>query len=181
MKKCPFCDIPLLAVEYEGFPILRCEQCRGHLVRSSRLDAIKRVARKSKDELKAEATAEFHSDNSGPIKCPRCHMTMHKRSIALPLLALQMDVCIPCTLVWLDGGELALAQLGYETSARFLDAQELKRRMASLDASPDRKAAFEKNVAQLPAPTYPVESALEEVAAEVVGALLRSSARRYGA
>ena len=77
----------------------------------------------------------------------------------VPLLDLRMDVCRECCLAWLDSGELAFAQLAYETTDRFVDSQELKRRMAELEASPERKAAFEARVAKLPDERGPVEQA----------------------
>jgi Zn-finger nucleic acid-binding protein len=162
-------------VEYEGFAVLRCERCSGHLVTVSRLECIKNIAGKSRDELKAEAAAEFHGSNTERVKCPRCHMAMRKQAIRLPVLALEMDVCLPCSLVWLDGGELALAQLGHEASAGFADVQEMKRRMAELEASPERKAVFEANLAKAldPDAPDPDEDTLEEVAGEALGAILR--------
>lgn len=163
MNNCPVCSTPLTQVAYEGFIVQRCEQCKGHLLTSSRLDAIKRITRKSQEELKAEA-AEFHGEHTGRIKCPGCYAPMDKQAIRVPVLTLQMDVCRRCSLVWFDGGELAIAQLGYEATPGFADAQEMKRRMAELEASPARKAAFEKNLAKLPEPTGVVEQALEDFA-----------------
>ena len=177
MRNCPHCSIPLISVEYEGFGVQWCDRCRGHLVASSRLESLKRVARKSHDELKAEATSEFHGCNTAQIKCPRCHMPMRKQAIKLPGLALEFDLCRACSLVWFDGGELALAQLGHEAKVGFADAQEMKRRMEELEASPDRKAEFEKNLARLPNAPDPVEEVLGDVAEEVLAAIIRSCKR----
>jgi len=92
-----------------------------------------------------------------------------------------LDVCRSCSLVWLDGGELALVQLGYESSAIFAEAQEMKRRMAQLEASPNRKAAFEENLARLPVEPSPVEEAVAEIAGEMFEAIIRGClGRRLG-
>jgi len=141
----------------------------------SRLECIKSIAGKSRDELRAEASAEFHGNSAERLKCPRCHMPMRKQAIRLPVLALEMDVCLPCSLVWFDGGELALAQLGHEAGAGFADAQEMKRRMAELDASPARKAAFEANLAKAldPDAPDPEEDLLKEIAGEALKAVLK--------
>jgi Zn-finger nucleic acid-binding protein len=174
MRTCPICSTALTPVEYEGVAVQRCDQCRGHLVDLSRVDSIKRITGKSPKELKTEATAEFHGDNPGKIKCPRCHMPMGKQPVKLPGLAMETDFCRACSLVWFDGGELALAQLGYEATPGFADAQEMKRRMAELEASPARKAAFEKDLAKLPEPPGLFEEALRDHAAQALGSILRT-------
>ena len=174
MRNCPICSSPLIRVQYEGVTVLRCDKCRGHLVDLARAESIKRITGKSPKELKDEATADFHGSNPGKIKCPRCHMPMGKQPVTLPGLAMETDFCRACSLVWFDGGELALAQLGYEATPGFADAQEMKRRMAELEANPARKAAFEKNLAELPEPRSPVAEALEESAAQALGSILRT-------
>ena len=68
---------------------------------------------------------------------------MRKQDIDLPVFHVQIDVCDRRNLVWLEIGELALVQLAYEASTRFLDAQEFRRRMQDLEASPERLAEFE--------------------------------------
>ena len=162
-----------MPIAYEGFDLLRCEQCHGYLAALNDVEIIKRVARNSQDTLKAEATAGFHGNNTGRIKCPRCHMSMRKQTVRMPVFALEIDVCTPCALAWFDGGELALVQLDHEARIGFADAQELKRRMEALEACPERKAAFEKNLADLPDTPNPVEAALEEVAQEALEAILQ--------
>ena len=151
MRNCPSCSSPLAPVEYEGFRVLRCAQCSGHLVGFAELESIKAVAGKTHEELKAEASAGFHGSTTARIHCPRCHLEMAKHALRLPGLELDTDVCRPCSLVWLDGGELALAQLGYEAGTAFRDSQTMKQRMAELEADPQRKAAFEARLAALPA------------------------------
>jgi Zn-finger nucleic acid-binding protein len=158
---------------------MRCDKCRGHLVDLSRVDAIKRTTGKSPKELKAEATAEFHGSNPGQVKCPRCHMPMGKQPVNLPGLAMETDFCRACSLIWFDGGELALAQLGYEATPGFADAQEMKRRMAELEANPERKAAFEKNLAELPEPPSLVAEALRDSLRDSAGGALEAILRNY--
>jgi Zn-finger nucleic acid-binding protein len=150
MKKCPHCSCGLTQVDYEGFRVFQCGECRGHLVESQRLDCIKYLARKSTEELKAEAASEFRGSSPERVRCPRCHAPMVKEDMRLPGTALQMDVCRPCGLVWFDGGELALAQLGHQAGPLFDEAQEMKRRMEELEASPERKARFNESLDGLP-------------------------------
>ena len=129
---------------------MQCPSCKGHLLPMDRLASIKRADRKSHNELKSEGTGEFKGSSAQQLKCPRCHMTMRKRPLDPPSQELHADVCESCSLVWLDGGELAVAQLSYQTSKEFHAAQEMKQRIRDIENSPERKAEFESNLAALP-------------------------------
>jgi len=131
------------------------------------------VDRKTTAELKSEASADFKKNSFVRLSCPACRMLMDKRQITLSVVVLQIDVCEHCSLVWLDGGELALLQLGYQATAKFLNAQDLKRRMRELNADPERKARFQTNLAKLPESTEPFEAAMKEMGAEVLNAIIR--------
>ena len=174
MKKCPKCSVDLKRKEYEGFAVLQCESCRGHLVTHPRLDAILRVDRLPADELKAEARSSFREDTAERLRCPACLRFMEKKPLRLPGCELQMDACPHCAQIWMDGGELALAQLGHQTSPRFLDAQGMKRRVAELELSPERKAAFEQDLAALPEEPSVVDETIAQVIGEVITTLLRT-------
>ena len=173
MKNCPHCLCNLSPVSYEGLRVFRCEQCRGHLLPSRQLEAIKRLDQKTQDELMQEANTDYHGDGDAKIHCPRCRVTMRKHTIKLPGLTLQLDACRDCDLIWLDGGELALIQLGHESTPQFRNAQELRNRMDALESSPERKAAFEENLAKLPDPADPISDVLSEAGSEVLRAILR--------
>ncbi|HAK95736.1 MAG TPA: hypothetical protein DCM87_12250 [Planctomycetes bacterium] len=152
MKRCPRCRIDLVMTEYEGFRVAHCAQCRGYLLDLARAEGLKRTNRKTTEELKAETLAEYKGDCSDRAKCPVCALPMDRTSLGLPGVAMCADVCRRCGLMWLDGGELALAQLAYQATPRCVEAEELKRRMRELESSPERKAAFEANLAGLPPP-----------------------------
>ena len=173
MRKCPVCSVDLVPTDYEGFRVMQCTGCGGHLVPLQRFQSIKRVNRKSPDELKAEASSQFSASSLKTLRCPRCHMAMRKKRADLPVLDLQTDVCRRCELVWLDGGELALLQMGYQATSKFIDAQEFKRRMHELEASPERKARFEDALAKLPMAKDPLEEVLGEAGDMLLRAMLR--------
>lgn len=173
MRKCPVCDLELSLVKYEGYTVRRCGSCNGHLMRLDKMEFIKRADRKTQEQLKSEASAEFSGSSGQQLRCPRCRRPMHKQAINLPVIDLQCDICTGCSLVWLDGGELALVQLAYQSSSGFINAQELKRRMQELEASPDRKAIFKANLANLPETKHPVEEVLGE-AGETFGGVLQA-------
>lgn len=149
-RACPTCAVPLEPATAEDLRSLRCPQCQGHLLELARFDALRRSPQKNFAELETEAQAGFAGDTAGAIRCPRCHAAMSKHPLSVPGLALHMDVCGECALVWFDGGELALAQLAHQASPAFREVQELKRRSAALAADPARKAAFDEAVANLP-------------------------------
>ena len=172
MRKCPVCDLELSPVEYEGYIVRRCGSCNGHLMRLNKMKSIERVDHKTREQLKSEASAEFSGSSSQRLRCPRCRLPMHKQVINLPVIDLQYDICTGCSLVWLDGGELALVQLAYQSGSGFLNAQELKRRMQELEASPERKAIFKANLANLPETKHPVEEVLGEALGGVLQALI---------
>ena len=161
-RNCPVCNVPLEPEAYEGLLIQHCPQCQGHLLERARLEAIQRIPQKTLAELETEAQAGFTGDTAAPLRCPRCHVTMLKRPLALPGFNLQFDLCLDCKLVWLDGGELAMAQLAYQASPKFRDTQEMKRRAEALDADPERKASFEEAVAKLPEKPPPFREGLNE-------------------
>ena len=177
MTSCPVCRTTLSPVDYEGFRILQCDRCKGHLVPLLRLESIKRIDRKSPDELRAEAAADFKGSAEGRLTCPRCRSLMHKQAIDIPVLDLLADFCDSCSVMWFDGGELALFQLGYEASHKFINARQIRRRMQELNASPGRKAAFEEALARLPDHVGPVEAALDEAAETALDGLLRGLLR----
>ncbi|MGD9782823.1 MAG: zf-TFIIB domain-containing protein [Kiritimatiellia bacterium] len=166
-RDCPLCAVPLERETYEGFPIWRCPQCHGTLLDLSRYQSIKSIPEKSLAELETEARDGFQGDNPHPIRCPRCHLAMDKRPLQVPGFEnLHLDLCRSCALVWLDGGELALAQLAHQATPAFRDKQEMKRRAAALDADPERKAALDEAVARLPESPDPFQAGLREAVRE---------------
>ena len=161
-RNCPLCDVPLEPEAYEGVPVLRCPDCQGHLLELTRYESIQRIPEKSLAALEAEAQAGFAGDNPSPIRCPRCHGAMQKRPLPVPGFDLHLDLCRGCALVWLDGGELAMAQLAYQATPAFQDAQKHKQCAAELAADPERKAAFDEAVAKLPLKPPPCQESLHE-------------------
>jgi Zn-finger nucleic acid-binding protein len=142
-----------------------------------RLESIKRVTRTPTDELAQEAAA-FAGDTTDRVQCPRCRVRMRKEELDVPGTGLHTDVCDSCRLVWFDGGELALLQLAYEQSAEFHNVDELRQRMRELEASPERKAAFEAALAKLPESQFTLESAFSEGGALLLGALIHAGTRQ---
>jgi Zn-finger nucleic acid-binding protein len=160
VRHCPVCAQVLTLEHYEGFKVWACARCGGHLVPAARLKAIKRRDGASRDALKEEARAKFTESTAARLRCPRCRVLMRKQQAPVPVVRVQTDVCLSCGLIWLDGGELALVQLAYQVTDGFADRQEIMRRARELDASPERKAQFEEDLARLPDAPSPLETDL---------------------
>lgn len=151
MSICPKCKVDLVPRKYERVRVLQCAQCMGMLAPELDAAVIKSRREKTCDELKTEAEHEYVSDTKETIICPRCQFPMVKRPIWSKFTAVQYDLCRRCNHVWLDGGELAVMQLLFECSLRGYDVARFQKRMAELELSPERKAAFEAALANMPA------------------------------
>lgn len=150
MRKCPHCRCDLAPVTYEGHRILRCETCGGHLLSSSVRRGIEQTAGSTRPELAGEALARYRGRRTERIACPRCLRTMDRRSLGLPGVNADFDVCRDCDLLWLDGGELAMVQLNHEATAAFADSQEMRSRAAELESDPERRAKFQEALSRMP-------------------------------
>ena len=161
MKSCPACRTKLTSEDYEGARIWRCPECRGVFLSKSKLELIRHQRIRNGETLKAEARAEFQSDTIRTISCPGCGATMEKRRMPSRWITVTLDCCKACDGIWLDGGELAVAQLVFEASIRGTESLEFQRRMKELCESPERKAQFEAAVAALSERT-PWKESLDE-------------------
>lgn len=148
MRKCPVCSEQLVRVEYEGANAMTCPDCHGYLIDISSVERIKRSELKSPLQLKNEAKEQYHPNSETELKCPRCRMSMEKVHESLPGVELDLDHCDRCSLIWLDGGELALLQLGYEGTNKATEARRMKQVAAECASDPDRQAEFEHNLSK---------------------------------
>lgn len=101
--KCPGCDTELSKEFYEKVIDFRCPGCGGRIVTVSGLrslcgdrDFVNRLWN----------TAQYGYSQTGPA-CTSCHKAMRRVTLPLSGVALELDVCCPCRLVWFDPGELA--------------------------------------------------------------------------
>jgi Zn-finger nucleic acid-binding protein len=179
MKKCPCCRVEVKIIPYEGFKIMQCPECKGHILPLSRLECIKHIKGLTQEKLKAEASAGLKNDSTGKVPCPKCMLPMKKEKLKIPVLTVFIDTCKTCELAWLDAGELALVQIAHEATRTFANMQEMKKRMETLEASPERKRQLEDAIASLPDTTNPfreglLEESLEEfITRTVFSALIR--------
>jgi Zn-finger nucleic acid-binding protein len=144
--RCPLCNVDLVRLTYEGLKIEQCASCRGVLVSDDRLAGIKTKRERSKQQLEAELDSSRKPDTAKRVRCPGCWEQMEKERCKKPQ-PFFIDRCEECRLVWLDGGEVAAVQLGYQASGPGRESRELQRRLAEM--SPERRAEFERNLAEL--------------------------------
>lgn len=179
MRKCPVCGEQLVRVEYEGANAMTCPECHGYLIGTSSAEQIKRSEVKSPQELKNEATDQFHTNSEVELKCPRCRLSMKKVHESLPGVELTLDHCKSCSLIWLDGGELALLQLGYEGTNKATEARRIKDVSEDFESDPDRQAEFQHDLSKCKKDDYCVSDAICEGVVE--GAIEGAMGRRsYG-
>ena len=143
---CPTCSATLSRVTYEGLTVLGCAACLGYLVTTRRIDSIKRRREKDQETLRREARTIRFEERESILRCPRCHAQMMRESVVRP--AFEIDRCKSCNLVWFDAGELAYLQLHFESTDQAIDASRMQDRHRFM--SPERRRAFEKNLARLP-------------------------------
>lgn len=151
MPRCPVCDVDLERVEYEGFQIWSCPDCDGHSLSQFRLEGIKRSIAASPEQLGDEAKS-YRGSTGERLRCPGCRARMRKELVK-GRIVVEVDRCEFCEELWLDAGELAMLQLAYEAGEKGSEAAEFRRRVAELDACPERRERFEQNVANLPQST----------------------------
>jgi len=117
---CPRCNLLLLADEYEGEPVYRCETCWGYWLRREHLDSIierrdfefrrperKRIVRDIEQSGDIDRGAEWKV-----VLCPQCSRPTTRRRYhdACPI---KIDECIGHG-IWLDTAEIAELQVFME-------------------------------------------------------------------
>jgi Zn-finger nucleic acid-binding protein len=144
---CPRCPngVKLVSTQYEGFHVYLCPSCHGFLLTPNNLRGIERKQEIGQSTLESESAVI--KDSPHKVACPKCHVQM-RRSLAPHGLDFAIDVCKPCKLIWLDGGELEAIQLAYERSPAGRDA--LQRQQEMLNMSEERQAELEANIAKAP-------------------------------
>jgi Zn-finger nucleic acid-binding protein len=150
MKHCPACSVILIDETYDGVAVWRCRKCHGVLLQKYKLEMIRHRRARDRETLTKEAKAEFSQDTKRQIRCPRCFEHMDKRSLAGKYGNLKFDFCKVCEAVWLDGGELAIAQLAFAASGRGRASLESQQRMREFETDTERKAEFQANLARMP-------------------------------
>ncbi len=100
--KCPSCGTELAKEFYEKVIDFRCPGCGGRIMTISGLRTL------CADPNFANMlwhTAQYGYSQVGPV-CTSCGKTMRRVTLPLSGMALELDICCACRLVWFDPGEL---------------------------------------------------------------------------
>ncbi|MEM7234963.1 MAG: hypothetical protein AAF517_22480, partial [Planctomycetota bacterium] len=124
--RCPRCTTPLRRDRGQRGITWHCEQCGGHSATMALLR--RKVARKRL--LGLWRTLAEDRARVGP-GCPACTRPMAAVDVELSrpdaeeqTVAIELDVCRPCTVVWLDGAELEALQLSDPAQKRTTEKKE---------------------------------------------------------
>lgn len=89
-----------------GQTLHTCESCGGVFLQRAALIAIERWARdRGRRAHAAEIALRAYAEDRPEIDCPRCGVAMFTRPWGVATLV-DVDSCIDCGGIWLDGGEL---------------------------------------------------------------------------
>ncbi|MFZ5801482.1 MAG: M48 family metalloprotease [Candidatus Omnitrophota bacterium] len=123
--KCPNCLVNLKEEEYEGVPVLKCEDCAGTFLEQQKVSRI--LIREDKDfpdevvQLAKTAIAgkekTFLKKSEGKqlwvLTCPKCGRKMHRQFFVYSY-PVEIDRCYYCAGVWFDKSELEVLQYIYQ-------------------------------------------------------------------
>jgi Zn-finger nucleic acid-binding protein len=104
-QTCPICSTPLSNAAIATVSIAYCTTCRGM---SIPMDSLSNLV----DELRSQQHGAIIPPPADPtelrrtINCPNCHQSMEAHFYGGPGNVV-MDSCDPCSLNWLDHGELS--------------------------------------------------------------------------
>ena len=107
--QCERCDTSMQTVFYEGVAVKLCFSCKGMFFNEESLVAIE-------ESREIEIPADTPIPRNGPEvrrDCPECEIVMKKREHG-KIRVTMIDYCQNCDGIWLDKGELASIQLGFE-------------------------------------------------------------------
>jgi Zn-finger nucleic acid-binding protein len=106
---CPVCREPLISAIIEEETVCYCDHCGGFCAKNDAFSVIvsKRRARHGPHENRPDPFDPAHLQRV--LMCPGCH----KRMDTHPYFGggnVVVDTCEPCSLIWLDAGELAIIE-----------------------------------------------------------------------
>lgn len=101
MKLCPECDVELVEKDVDGILIDCCFTCRGYFFDSKELED---ASKNTKSQKIMSTSSKIQVDTKRRVrKCPKCTFVMSIKKMG----EIEIDRCMSCVGVWLDGGEFA--------------------------------------------------------------------------
>lgn len=100
--KCPCCDVELVQEFYQKIVVYRCAGCGGRLIT---VGGLRSLAADRTLVNRLWAAAQNGNWSVGAV-CPGCQAPMRRLTLPVGQLALELDICSSCQLVWFDPSEL---------------------------------------------------------------------------
>ncbi len=118
--RCPGCHTILTRIEQENIKMQTCSNCYGTVIQRPALlhllhtdpYAATRESGGTPSSLADLAAIVGESDTKQIMPCPQCSHSMQKDRVH-PMIPVQLDICGPCMLYYLDVGELPLVRQLY--------------------------------------------------------------------
>jgi Zn-finger nucleic acid-binding protein len=102
---CPLCKTRLSQAVLLAYSLLYCERCQGMLIPIDDLTPLTDDIRASRGASSYVGRPPDLRDLERQIACPTCHQTMDAHQYCGPG-NVHIDTCEPCSVHWLDRGEL---------------------------------------------------------------------------
>jgi Zn-finger nucleic acid-binding protein len=102
---CPLCAVPLADASIEGCELLYCTRCRGMLFNTEKILPLLEVLREHRYWSRS-SQAPRDRDAGRVLRCPLCALEMDKHPYGGGG-NIDVDSCEPCSVLWLDRGELS--------------------------------------------------------------------------
>src|SRR5262245_43240247 len=120
LLQCPRCIKKMRKQKHPKAVIDHCELCSGSFFDEGEMLAV--LGKTADPEIWARANRK-RTPSASDIQCPRCHKRMQLHPLGEGELEVDIDLCIQCGGIWLDGGEVdTVMQLGARTLASAANA-----------------------------------------------------------
>jgi Zn-finger nucleic acid-binding protein len=133
--QCPRCIKKMRKQKHLKAVIDHCAQCSGNFFDEGEMLAV--LGRSADPEIWARSNRK-RTPSASDIHCPRCHKRMQLHPLGEGGVDVDIDLCVACGGIWLDGGEVdTVMQLG----ARALAASAKVSRAAKAKVAVSAKVA----------------------------------------
>jgi Zn-finger nucleic acid-binding protein len=108
--QCPRCIKRMHKQKSSRAVIDHCDECDGNFFDEGEMLAL--LGKSADPEVWARSNRK-RTPSASDITCPRCHARMHLHPLGQDDVEVDIDFCIACGGIWLDGGEVeAVMKLG---------------------------------------------------------------------
>ena len=122
--QCPRCIKKMRKQRHARAVIDHCEECSGNFFDEGEMLAV--LGKSADPEVWARSNRKL-TPSASDISCPRCHKRMQLHPLGVEGHEVDIDLCISCGGIWLDGGEIDhVMQIGARQLAASAQAKATK-------------------------------------------------------